>query len=402
MNIIEDTGIQKISSYLDSYKVTVVCGGGIAAVEIPRLLRELRRHGATTQVCVTENCLKFVGIESMRWASQSEVIMNPSGLSEHICTSDAIIVSPATADLISKIRHGICSDGATTFVQSALGLNKPVIFCQTMHDSLANSPIIQENIHFLKKLPNVFFIKPRQEEGKQKIPDVETLAMDICHLINKQTKKIDEHILITYGGTRVMLDPVRCITNLSTGALGIEVAKLFYGMGYELTVLAANTMQKSPSYENLNFHYLPDYNDMLSFANAINPKKYDGLIHLVAASDFVPETYEKNKINSGTEKITIKLMKTKKLLTHTKLKDIAYKAAAKLTTENGIKKATELLDENKLDAVFWSTAQDAWHNGNTHTGIFISKNKNKTEQQKINNKKQIAQCYFKAFVGKSI
>lgn len=399
--IIEDTSVQKTSSFLDNLKITVVSGGGIAAVEIPRFVRELRRHGANTQIFMTENCLKFVGIDSMRWASQNEVITNPSGLSEHICTSDIVIVAPATADLISKIKNGICSDAATTLVQSALGFKKTIIFCQTMHDSLANSPIIIENKNYLKKLPNVFFIEPRKEEGKQKIPSADVLAMNICHITNKQRNKEHKHILITYGGTRVMLDPVRCITNLSTGALGVEVAKVFYGMGYNLTILAANTNCHLPWYDNIQLYHLPDYNDMFKFAEQINPEQFDGLIHLVAASDFTPDHIESNKINSDTKELKITLSKTKKLLSHTMLKDIEYKAAAKLTAGNNketeLNQAINLLNENKLNAVFWNTAHAAWGKQNNHNGIFFNKRVNLIHEEQVNDKKQIALCYLNAF-----
>lgn len=415
-SLIADTGVEKTSTFLDKIKVTIVSGGGIAAVEVPRLTRELRRHGADVQICITENCLKFIGLESLRWASQNEVILHPSGLSEHICTSDMVVIAPATADLISKIKNGICSDAATTFVQSALGANKPIIFCQTMHDSLANSPIIMENRNYLKKIPNIFFIEPRKEEGKQKIPDVETLAMNICHIANKQRKNIKEEILLTYGGSRVMLDPVRCLTNLSTGSLGIEVAKLFYGMGYKLTILAANTTQKLPAYEGIHVHSLPDYLEMFEFALNLNTQQFNGLIHLVAAADFIPDSYKESKISSSCEKIILTLSKSKKLLSETSLKDIPYKAAAKLTAipeaeselthanlsvekDGGFQKAKILLTENNLNAVFWSTASEAWNKDKPHAGVFLERNKNSIHQEKIIGKKQIALCYFNSFVN---
>lgn len=97
-----DTSVQVNTDFLENQKISLVCGGGIASIEAPKLARELRRHGASVQFYITEACLKFVGLESLRWASQNEVILNPSGLVEHICTSDAVVVAPATADLISK------------------------------------------------------------------------------------------------------------------------------------------------------------------------------------------------------------------------------------------------------------------------------------------------------------
>lgn len=397
-----DTNVEKFSSCLENIKVTVVCGGGIAAVEVPRFVRELRRHGATTQICLTENALKFIGLESMRWASQNEVILQPSGLSEHICTSDVVVVVPATADLISKIKNGICSDAATTLVQSALGMKKPIIFCQTMHDSLAQSPIIMENKKYLINFQNVFFINPREEEGKQKIPLVETLAMNVCHIVNQHKYKIKKHILLTYGGTRTMIDPVRCIANLSTGATGMEVAKLFYGMGYNLTVLAANTNVSLPLYDNMHFHSLPNYKDMYEFCAELKAQQYDGLIHLVAASDFELVKPTSNKISSEEKNFALHLTQTKKLLTTTKLKDIVYRAAAKLTThshasDETIKIAQNFLVKNNLNAVFCNTAMQAWQQ-NSHSGIFLERVHNKVVQTPVFSKKEIAQCYFNSFI----
>jgi phosphopantothenoylcysteine decarboxylase/phosphopantothenate--cysteine ligase len=400
-NLLEDTGIEKISDFLNGCKVTIVSGGGIAAIEVPRLLRELRRHGAMTQVCMTENCFKFVGIDSMRWASQNEVIVNATGLSEHICTSDIIVVVPTTADLLSKIRYGICSDAATTLVQSALGAKKIVVFCQTMHDSLKNSPIIQENKKYLEALENVFFIQPRQEEGKQKIPDVESLSMNISHIFNKASKKLNDNILVTLGGTRVMLDPVRCITNLSTGATGIEVAKLFYANGYKVTALVANISVNMPLYDGLQTHILPNYEDMYAFVSKIDPSKFSALIHLVAASDFEPQKTSITKINSKNDELNLKLVKTKKLIQNTNLKHIKFKAAAKLTSDidDGLFKAEKLLTENNLNAVFWSCAKDAWgdNSESSHKGIFIENIKGNISSTQINHKKEIANAYFKSF-----
>ena len=398
---LEDTGVNIKTSFLKGLRITVVSGGGIAAIEVPRFVRELRRHGAETRVCITANCLKFIGLESLRWASQNEVIQNPTGLSDHICTSDIVVVVPATADLISKISHGICSDGATTFVQSALGGNKTVLFCQTMHDSLSNSPVIQKNMDDLKKIPHVHFISPRKEEGKQKIPDVQTLALEVCHMANKIKNQRKENILITYGGTRVMLDPVRCITNISTGNLGMEVTNLFYGMGYSLTVLAANTTQSLPQLEDIKFNFLPNYQDMFDFCSHIKPDDYQGLIHLVAGSDFIPQKVENSKIQSQLDKLTLILTKAKKLITQTKLNKISYKAAAKLTAGEtkaaGLKKAHEFLNENHLDAVFWNTAADAWSGNNNHSGVFIEKAKNKINEITVDHKNEIALCYLNSF-----
>ncbi len=398
--ILDDTNIIKKSNYLNNTSITIVSGGGIGAIEVPKLARELRRYGANIQICITENALKFIGIESLRWASQNEVIINPSGLSEHICTSDAIIVLPTTADLLSKIAHGICSDGATTFIQSALGMKKTIIFCPTMHDSLALSPIIQKNIESLKKYETIHFLEPRKEEGKQKVPEIKNLTLSLCHMINRAKKNMKKNILITYGGTKVMLDPVRCITNLSTGKLGAEVVKQFYAAGYSITALCGNSPEDFSSYVHIDYNILPKYEDVFSFCQKINPKQYDCLIHLMAGSDFTYEEKNEQKISSKQESIKINLKKAKKLISHTKLKDIKIKFAAKLTTDSkeGKKQAIDFLEKENLSGIFWSTAQDAWNNASTHHGIFITKKSNtKIEENKVNNKIEAASLYLNEF-----
>lgn len=398
----DDTSVKLKSNCLSGYKVTIAAGGGIAAVEIPRLARELRRHGAQVFCYVTENCLKFIGAESLAWASNNPLVVHPSGRAEHICTSDAVVVVPATADLISKIRHGICSDGVTTLVQSALGQKKPVLFCPTMHNSLANSPIISENRVFLSQLKNVFFLDSRKEEGKEKIPAPEILALNISHHIRKSQFQTPPHVLLTLGGTRVMLDPVRCLTNLSTGGLGVEVLKCLFGYGVQLTVLKGLTEKEVPLFEGVQYHHLPNYNDIYTFANHLEPTTYQGFIHLLAASDFSPMIQQTKKISSQQEKLILEFAKNKKILDIDSLKQIPYQACAKLTEGQGDDEkdmALHLLKKRKLNAVFWNGANQVWNFAPSHSGIFIERNEGSISETPLSGKNQIATAFYQSFVN---
>jgi len=400
--LIKDTQVIKTSQFLSNTKITIIGGGGIAATELPKLARELRRQGAEVQFCITENCLKFIGIESLRWASNNEVIINPSGLAEHICTSDAIVVSPATADLISKTSNGICSDGATTLIQSALGMSKTIIFCPTMHESLSFSPIIEENKEKLKKMDGVFFTNPRIEEGKEKLPLPNILAINICHIINKRkyySNKIRK-VLLTIGGTRAMIDPVRCVTNLSTGSLGIEVAKTFYAMGIETTVLCANTNKEVPEYDQSKILHLPNYNEMYDYLKEINHNKYDGILHLVAGSDFSPKSISNSKISSKEETLRIDLIRAKKILDIDDLSKISFKAAAKLTSGSeieGLEIAKKMLINKKLSAVLHSTSDSAWNKEKEHHGTIIKNTNGHIEETCVNGKKEMAVQFYLSF-----
>ncbi|BBH51990.1 phosphopantothenoylcysteine decarboxylase [Fluviispira sanaruensis] len=403
-DIMEDTSVTINSQFLAKTKITIIGGGGIAAIELPRLARELRRNGAEIQFCITENCLKFIGIESLRWASRNEVIINPSGLAEHICTSDAIVVSPATADLIAKASNGICSDGATTLLQSALGQKKTIIFCPTMHESLSNSPFVDENKEKLKNIEGVYFTAPRQEEGKDKLPAPDILAINIAHIINKRKLFPDnsKKVLITLGGTRALLDPVRCITNLSTGNLGIEVAKVFYAMGIDLTLLTASTTKDVPKYENIQCINLPNYSDMFEYLKEINENKYNGIIHLVAGSDFIPKSLSHSKISSKNETLRIDLVKAEKIIDLENLAKIPYKAGAKLTSgdqEDGLKVSYELIRKKNLDALLWSSSNTAWDKKAEHSGVFIHIDDGNKKETSVNGKKEMALQFYFSFIN---
>jgi phosphopantothenoylcysteine decarboxylase/phosphopantothenate--cysteine ligase len=404
---IEDTNVQQISHFLSKTKITLVGGGGIAATELPKLARELRRHGAEIYFCVTENCLKFIGIESLRWASGHEVTLNPSGLSEHICQSDAVVISPATADLISKAAQGICSDGPSTLIQSALGFKKTLIFCSTMHESLAYSPCIQENKEKLKKIDGVFFTLPRQEENKEKLQRPEILAMNISHFINKRKFFLnnEKHVIVTLGGTHVLIDPIRCITNLSTGSLGIETAKTFYALGVKLTLICGNISKELPLYDQAKYQILPNYEDIYKYLKEIAIDEYDGILHLIAGSDFAPRNFSSSKIPSKKNSLHLELTSLPKIIDLPNLSKIPYKAAAKLVSgelNEQLHLAKSLLTEKKLAAILYSNAQSAWSKSTEHSGIFLTNYSDEWTETPVSGKKAMAQQLYLSFLNFSM
>jgi phosphopantothenoylcysteine decarboxylase / phosphopantothenate---cysteine ligase len=123
-----DVKVSLLGQALSGCHIALCVGGGIGAVEAPRVARELRRYGARVQIFATENALRFVGQVSLEWASGEALTVQPSGLAEHVFEGDLILVAPATTDLLAKAAQGLCVDGVTTLIQSALGLAKTVFF----------------------------------------------------------------------------------------------------------------------------------------------------------------------------------------------------------------------------------------------------------------------------------
>ncbi len=387
-----DTNIKHISQILTGKHIGLVCGGGIAAIEMPRVARELRRHGATVQFIVTQECLNFIGMTSLEWASQNPVVLKPSGLSEHICTYDAILVAPATADLIASARYGLCQNGATTLLQSAFGMKVPIGFVPTMHDSMWNSPITQANYEYLKNIENVFFIHPRKEEHKEKIPAPKDLALTFAHFTNRLLHKGKKPVFVTLGGTRVMLDPVRFISNCSTGKLGWELATLFYGMGHDTTVFVGQTDFEVPQYQNLNIYHYKNYEDVYKFFSGFNFNHIHGFFHFLAASDYKPTLVSDKKLSSAQNTINIQFQNLKKIREIKNLQVIPYKFCCKLTSAYDVKTKAcikKMMQDLKVQSLLWNTPEDAWNN-TSHKGMFVLRQNKRFSFESITEKKLIA------------
>ena len=163
----QDLQVDKIGSELEGRLIALGVTGGIAAIESPKIARHLRRYGADVNCYATPNSLKFIGKASLEWATEKPVVSELTGLAEHICKEDLILVAPATTNTLNKIFNGIADNTVTSLIASALGMKKPVYLAPSMHLSLYNNPMLQEN---LKKADQygVKIIEPRFGENKAK------------------------------------------------------------------------------------------------------------------------------------------------------------------------------------------------------------------------------------------
>lgn len=400
-----DTNIEFTSQILNGKHIALVCGGGIAAIEMPRVARELRRHGATVQFFVTQKCLQFVGMTSLEWSSQNPVVVEPSGLSEHVCTTtDAVLVAPATADILSQARYGLCPNGAATLIQSAFGKRIPVGFVPTMHCSMWDSPMIQDNCERLKTLQNVFFINGRKEEHKEKLPPPSRLALIFAHYVNKLTQKsvqTRQSLIVSFGGTRAMIDSVRSLSNLSTGKLGWETTKLFYGMGHNVVAVAAQTNFEIETLQDLSLYQHENYIEMYDFFKNLNVSHINGLFHFLAASDYLPVNFKNLKICSDKQNQTLKLKKAPKIRDLPNIQQIPYKFLCKLTSNDDTKSQMDVkkfMQLHHAQSLLWNTPQGAWDN-DVHRGFFVTQHENNFNFESVAGKKEIAQKIYTEFMA---
>lgn len=171
----EDLRVDSVGDCLRGASIALCVTGGIAAIETPKIARHLRRYGAAVTAYTTPDALKFIGKAALEWATEKRVVSELSGMAEHICLEDLVLVAPATLNTINKIFSGIADNPVTALVASAIGQKKPVYLAPTMHGSLYENPFLRENLESAPRY-GIHLVPPRISEGKAKMPKTDVLV----------------------------------------------------------------------------------------------------------------------------------------------------------------------------------------------------------------------------------
>ena len=286
---------------LDKKKIIVGISGGIAAYKACEIVRRLKKSGAQIIVIMTENAQKFVTPLTLETLSENEVVteMFPEkrmvGV-RHINLAqwaDLILIAPATANLIGEIRAGIANDILTTVVIST---KSPVMFAPSMNVNMYENPIFGENMEYLKKL-GYKFIEPETGDlacgtGKGRLPEPEAIVGEVVKFLTDKRDLEGRSILVTAGRTQEPLDPVRYLSNRSSGRMGYAVAEAAQRRGARVTLISGPSDLPLPG--ELNFVQVEKAKEMHS---AVRSRfgKADVLIMAAAVSDFVPSIVSPEK-----------------------------------------------------------------------------------------------------------
>ncbi len=362
-----DLKVDSAGNYLSGLRIALGVTGGIAAIESPKIVRMLRRYGADVSAIMTKSAEKFVGKTSLEWATAKSVNIELSGLAEHICSYDAVLVAPATLNSINKFMSGIADDSLSTLLASSLGKKVPVYLCPTMHESLWNNPILQENI---KKAVNlgVNIIPARISEGKLKIPHTDFISSVLCHDLSKSSLK-GKKILVTGGPTAGKIDSVRRIVNKFRGGVAVLIAKELFLRGAKVRLLLGNTGIPVPEFLDVTKH--EDYYEYRSnVLTALSKDDFDCGIFAAAVADYIPTTVFDGKIKSDGSLKSIPLMQTTKIIDEVKdnfpnIMMVTFKYEEGITQEKLLDIAKKRLD--KFDIVVANRGEDQ----NTQHHAFI-------------------------------
>ncbi|ASJ03087.1 phosphopantothenoylcysteine decarboxylase [Thermococcus profundus] len=342
-------------------KIVLAIPGSIAAVECVKLARELIRHGAEVHAVMSENAQKIIHPYSMEFATGNPVVTEITGFIEHVelagdheNKADLVLVCPATANTISKIACGIDDTPVTTVVTTAFA-HTPIVIAPAMHSTMYDHPIVRENIEKLEKL-GVEFIQPRFEEGKAKVASIEEI---VYHVIRKLYKKdlAGKRVLVTAGATREYIDPIRYITNASSGKMGVAMAEEAELRGAEVTLIRTKGSVPSLVENQIEVNTVEEMLEAIE--SELKSKKYDVVVLAAAVSDFRVKEKSRVKIKSG-QTLTLELEPTPKIIDRVKELQpdvflVGFKAETGLNEEELINAARKQIERAGSDLVVANT-----------------------------------------------
>jgi phosphopantothenoylcysteine decarboxylase/phosphopantothenate--cysteine ligase len=397
---------------LKGKRIALCITGSVAAVQCPEIARRLMRHGAEVYAVMSPMAQKIIHPYLMEWATGNPVVTELTGKIEHVVLAgehpgkvDLVLVAPATANTISKIAAGIDDTTVTSVASTAFGSKTPIIIVPAMHESMYHHPILKENIEKLKGL-GVEFVEPRIEEGKAKIAETKTILEAVIHRLSASKDFADTKILVTAGPTIEYIDPVRVITNKSSGLMGIEVTREALLRGAEVTLIYGPGTATPP--EKARVIRVETTKEMHeAVISELKSQKYDIMIAAAAAADWKPKKRYDYKVATGkTPTLSLPLEPTAKIIDAVKKVSpkvflVPFKAEYNVSDDELIERAFERLKEAKADLI---VANDVAREGvgfRTETNeIFIIDKKKKVVHVPLTTKREAAKSLLDAIADR--
>ncbi len=335
--------------------------GSPAVVESVEVARELMRHGAEVIAVMTPSSMKLIHPNLLEWATGNAPITKLTGRIEHILythstgrRADLLLIAPCTGNTIGKIVSGIDDTPVTSTATAAIGEGIPIILAPAMHDSMWKNPFVVAN---LKKLhaAKIELVEPRLEEGKAKIASVESIVEAVLRRLSKKDLK-GKSVLITAGPTVEYIDPIRLISNKSSGRMGVALAKMALRRGARVTFIYGPG-QAMPPYGAKVLSVETTQEMLKAVTDELSAHSYDVTILSAAASDFAPTEKYENKIPSKTTKLLkISLKSTPKILDRVRSLSkqtflIAFKAEYSLGEDRLVERGFRRLHESDADLI---------------------------------------------------
>ena len=338
-------------------KIVLCITGSVAAYKSIELARLLMRHGADVTCVASKAATSLIKPSYFKWATGNEVITKLTGDLEHIKIadykkSDMIIVYPCTANTLGKLANGIDDTPISTVLSVGFGSKIPIVIALAMHEAMYENPAVGKNMDFLKNKVN--FISPQMVEEKAKAAEPEDVLGYVLKKFGSSSKLHGKKVLITAGPTIEYIDPVRVITNQSTGKTGVLLASELVSSGAKVTLIYGPGKELPP--KGVKLIRVETSQEMFDAVKKEMKQKFDIIILAAAVSDYVPEKTNATKIKSDQNKIILKLKRVPKIIDQIKKIQknvflVGFKAETNIPKEKLINKARKKLEESNVDFI---------------------------------------------------
>jgi phosphopantothenoylcysteine decarboxylase/phosphopantothenate--cysteine ligase len=378
---------------------TVVLGvtGSIAAYKAAELASQLTQMGAKVEVIMTEAAIEFIAPLTFRNITGRPVVTDMFDLAseysvEHVAlaeAADVVVIAPATADIIAKIAAGIADDMLCCTV---LATKAPIILAPAMHAAMYENSVTQDNLAKLKAR-GFTIIGPdygRLASGRVglgRLVDVNEILGTVCQLLGRSGDLAGKRIVVTAGGTQEPIDPVRCLTNRSSGKMGYALAEAARDRGAQVTLVSAPSFLPVPiGMDVVNVGTAQEMYEAVKKAVV----RTDALIMSAAVADYRPKKVSKSKIKrERASSLTLELERTPDILEEVKGKFLSVGFAAE--SEDLVANAKKKLREKRLDLIIANdvTAKVSGIGADTNQVVIIDR-KGKIEELPLLPKREVA------------
>ncbi|MBO5558715.1 bifunctional phosphopantothenoylcysteine decarboxylase/phosphopantothenate--cysteine ligase CoaBC [Ruminococcus sp.] len=373
--------------------------GSIAAYKIPNLARLLKKQGCDVEILMTPNACNFINPITFESLVGHKCLVDTFDRNfrysvEHVALAkkaDVVMIAPASANVIGKIASGIADDMLTTTVMAC---NCTKIISPAMNHNMFHNPIVQDNIEKLRKF-GYQIVEPEQgmlangDSGDGRMPEPEVLYEYILREIACEKDLAGKKVLVTAGATRESIDPVRFITNHSSGKMGIAVAKAAMLRGADVTLVAGHVEAKLPPF----VRYVPveSAEDMFRAVTQLSDNM-DIIVKAAAVADYTPLTTADSKLKKSDADMSIPLKRTKDILKTLgeRKRDGQIICGFSMETDNVLENSSKKLVSKNCDMICANSLRTAGAGFGTDTNVITMITKSGAEELPLMSKEEAA------------
>lgn len=368
-------------------KKTVVLGvtGGIAAYKTASLASMLVKNGYDVQVLMTKNATNFINPIVFETLTKHKCLIDTFDRNfefsvEHVSISKqaaVVMIAPATANVIGKLAHGIADDMLTTTVMACRTCKK--IIAPAMNTEMFLNPVVQDNLRILENY-GYEIIQPAEgflacgDIGPGKMPEPEVLYEYICREVAYEKDMIGKKVLITAGPTREAIDPVRFITNHSSGKMGYALARVCAARGAEVTLVTGPTNIPKPRFAKIVS--VVSAKEMFEAVKE-EAQEADIVFKAAAVADYRPRHVSENKVKKSDDELFLEMERTDDILLYLgqNKKDGQFLCGFSMETQDLVENSKKKLEKKNLDMVAANNlkVEGAGFQGDTNCMTLITK-----------------------------